>query len=102
MKKKVTPPLDNVFVFLLNQPNSFQHVGDVVYPPLLLHCQAVCSLSIHTLHDLRVLREHLSTITDTLKRSSMSVANTALEETQTLKQNPTNEGLSELSSTSSK
>lgn len=42
------PPLDNILVLLLNQPHTLQYIGDVVYPPLLLHCQAVCSLLIQT------------------------------------------------------
>lgn len=46
--KYFKPPLDYILVFLLDQPHSFQYVGDVVYPPLLLHCQAVCSLLIQT------------------------------------------------------
>lgn len=41
------PPLDNILVFLLNQSDTFQDISDVVYPPLLLHCQAVSCLLIH-------------------------------------------------------
>lgn len=40
------PPLDYILVFLLNQPHTFQYIGDVVYPSLLFHCQAVRSLLI--------------------------------------------------------
>lgn len=41
------PPLDDILVFLLNQSDTFQDISDVVYPPLLLHFQAVSCLFIH-------------------------------------------------------
>lgn len=37
-------PLDAVLRLLLNQPNAFQDIRDIVDPPFLSHSQGICSL----------------------------------------------------------
>lgn len=41
-------PLDAILGFFLDQPDTFQHVGNVVNPPLLAHSKGVSCLADRT------------------------------------------------------